>query len=213
MTRIIASSGATHNPGETGLAYDGNPGTRWTSKAAQDPTMAYWVELDAPAMITGISATSTTWPDDNPRQWVVAVMDDDGGHGRKEVARGEGPVVASWAPVRGQVVKIEQVGKDDFYWWSIEDLSVDATDAPPVVEPAPEPEPIVVPGPESASEPLARYWVEFWAEKFGWRVVDRNVVDLQQGTIAIERHVVYLTARARAGGVLDAFPFTEKPIE
>ncbi len=207
----IVTSGATHSPETSGLAWDSNPGTRWTSGTAMEPTMAYWVTLDAPAMISGINAT-TPEPNDNPRSWVVAVMDSDGGHGRKEVASGAGVVSATFAPVRGQVVRIECTSADPFYWWSISDLTIDATDIPPIVGPPPAVEPPpdldVLVGPMALDEPAARYLVEALAKMWGWPIRQRDGVDFTTGAVTVEQSVVYVVARARAQGILEPWPFT-----
>lgn len=178
----IVENGATHNPGETGLALNGEVGTRWTSREPMSPTMAFWVVLDAPAMVSEVHAWSTTWPDDNPRKWVVALMDDTGGHGRKEVGSGVGEVHVVLEPaVRGQVVRIEQLGQSDEFWWSIEHLTlvgttIEATPepppvVPPPVEPPPIEPPVIFPDPDGYSEAMARAQVERWARKFAeWGV-------------------------------------------
>jgi hypothetical protein len=216
----IASSGATHNPELTHLAYDGSPGTRWTSGTAMLPTMAYWTILDAPCLISGISAT-TPEATDVPASWVVAVMDDEGGHGRQEVARGSGPIVATWAAVRGQVVRLECTSADAFFWWSITDLVVDAADIvdpvePPVVPPVvPPTEPDIEVGPMTLDEPAARYLVEALAKKWGWPVRQRDEVHLGDGIVAVYQSVEYMTLKARDKGILTPFPFTDaegKPI-
>ena len=202
---MIASSGATHSPETTALAYDGDPTTRWTSGTAMQPTMAYWITLDKPAMIRGINAT-TPEPNDVPAAFTIAVMDDEGGHGRKEVAARSGPIVATWPPVRGQVMRIECTSSDAFWWWSISELTIDATDIPP--EPLP-PEPDVTVGPMALEEPAARYLVEQLAKKWGWPVRQRDGVDFTTGEVTVEQSVSFVVARARAQGILEPFPFTE----
>ena len=199
---MIASSGATHSPETTALAYDGDPTTRWTSGTAMQPTMAYWATLDKPAMIAGISAT-TPEPNDNPRAWTIVVEDNEGGHGRKEVASGAGVVSATFAPVRGQVVRIEQTGSDPDWWWSITDLTIDATD---IVEPPPS-EPDVEVGPAAFNEVLARYWLERWARKFNWKVGEPCFVT-GPGELLVTQSVVYPILRNKGDGVFEPWPFT-----
>jgi hypothetical protein len=216
---MIASSGATHSPETTALAYDGDPATRWTSGVPMEPTMAYWLTLDAPAMIAGISAQAAD-ATDNPASWVVAILDSDAGHGRQDVATGSGPIVATWAAVRGQVVRLECTSADPQWWWSISGLTVDATDmvieeppiVPPVVPPAeplpPDADDVTV-GPGAYTEAQARWWLLYWAEKFGWPVRQRDGVDFTTGQVTVEQMVVYVVARARAQGILEPWPFTD----
>jgi hypothetical protein len=62
-------------------------------------------------------------------------------------------------------------------------------------------------GPAVFNETLARYWVEQWAAKFNWRLIQREVVDFQGGLIGVEQWMVYEVARARDKGILTPFPF------
>lgn len=204
MARII-SSGATHHPEEAPLAYDGDPATRWTSGEAMQPTMAYWLTLDAPAMIGGISAT-TPEPNDNPRAWKVVILDSDGGHGRKEVASGAGIVSATFAPVRGQVVRIEQTGEDSYFWWSITNLTIDAVD---IVIEEPPPEPAVTDvGWGTWDEATARFVVEALAVKFGWPCFQREVVDFTIGKGYVKQAIVYTTGVVQSDGDRDFWPLS-----
>ena len=202
MAQII-SSGATHRTEESALAWDGNPATRWTSGTAMLPTMAYWATLDVPALISGVHISAGV-DTDNPRKWLLSILDSEGGHGRKEVASGAGVVSATFAPVRGQVVRIEQTGSDPDWWWSITDLTIDATD---IVEPPPS-EPDVEVGPAAFNEVLARYWVKRWAEKFDWKVSEPCFVT-GPGELLVTQSVIYPILRNKGDGVFEPWPFTE----
>jgi hypothetical protein len=164
---MIVSSGATHSPETTALAWDGDPNTRWTSGVPMEPTMAFWVVLDKPYLISCVVANAGV-DTDAPASWAIAVMDDEAGHGRQEVATGSGPIVATWTPVRGQTVRIECTSADEFYWWSITDLTITATDIvieePPPVVPPTEP-PVTDIGWRTWSEELCRLVVEGMAAK------------------------------------------------
>jgi hypothetical protein len=159
----------------------------------------------------------------------VAVMDDSGGHGYREVAKGSGPIVAAWPAERAQVIKIVCNSQEDFYWWSITDLTITAADIveePPVVPPiVPPVEPPVVPpvvppvepppidgedvtvGPAAYNEAQARWWLLYWAAKFNWPVRQRDEVHLGDGIIAVYQSVEYVTLKARDRGILSPFPF------
>jgi hypothetical protein len=203
----IVSAGATHGNELAALAYDSSPSTRWTSGTAMQPGMAYWATLDAPAMIAGISAT-TPEATDMPTSWVVAVMDDEAGHGRQEAARGSGPIVATWTPVRGQTVRIECTSADEFYWWSITDLTITATDIteePPVVPPT-EP-PVTDIGWRTWSEELCRLVVEGMAVKHGWPMKQREVLDFTTGQIAVKQAVIWTIGKVCEDGQIDYWPF------
>lgn len=210
----IVSGGATHGADSIALAWDREAGTRYTSGVNMEPGMAVWFELDKPAMIGGISAT-TPEPHDNPADWTAFVMDSDGGHGLKEVAKGHGPIIATWLPVAGQWVKIVCDSTSNQYWLSITDLTIDAADIPPVVEPppvvppvVPPPDPDVLVGPLALEEPAARYLVEQLALKWGWPIRQRDGVDFTTGEVTVEQSVSFVVAKARAQGILEPFPFS-----
>ena len=203
MARIVSSS-ATHKPEDAGLAWDGQPSTRWTSGVARKRTMRFWLELDTSAMIGGINARAAD-DNDNPRKWQVHVADSDGGHGDKIVTEGSGPIIATWPAVRGQWVLIDCLDEDAYWWWSLNELAIDATDIPP--EPPP-PDPDVLVGPMALEEPAARYLVEQLAKKWGWPVRQRDGVDFTTGVVTVEQSVSFMVARARAQGILEPFPFT-----
>jgi hypothetical protein len=165
--------------------------------------------LDAPAMIAGVSAT-TPEATDVPASWAIKV---DG----VAVQTGSGPIVAQFAPVQGQEVRIECLSADPFYWWSITDLTIEATEIPPVVEP-PLVEPPVIPPvvlpveeplPDPSSEEWARGMVEFFARKFGWPTFQREVWDFEARKAYVEQAIVYRTARVRDDGSRDFWPFPE----
>ena len=210
MSTIVSSS-ASHNPQDAPNAYDGNATTRWTSGIAMQLTMYFQAEFAGPVMIGGIDARAAD-NTDNPAKWTVAVMDSDGGHGRREMATGSGPIVATWPAERAQVVRIECTSSDDFYWWSIAELSIDAMD---IVEPPPVEPPVELPvvdeevGPAVFPETLARYWVQRWAARFGWPIRQRDGVDFTTRVVTVEQSVSFVVARARAQGILTPWPFTE----
>jgi hypothetical protein len=166
------------------------------------PTMAYWVTLDKPYMIGGVNAT-TPEPNDSPAKWVIAVMDDEGGHGRKEVATGSGPIVAQFAQVRGQVVRLECLSSDPQWWWSITDLTIDATDLPDVV---PDPLPDTEVGPAVFNEVLARYWTERWATKFNWKVGEPCFVT-GFGSLLVTQSITYPILRNKGDNIWEPWPW------
>jgi hypothetical protein len=229
---MIVSSGATHSPETTALAWDGDPNTRWTSGAPMEPTMAFWVVLDAPALISCVVANAGV-DTDAPASWAIAVMDDEGGHGRKEVASGAGVISAVFEPVRGQVVRIECLSSDANFWWSIHELTVDTAEItdpveppieppadPPVVPPVvPPTEPPVVPPAEPEpgavtdigwrtwSEELCRLVVEGMAAKHGWVMKQREVLDFTTGQIAVKQAVIWTIGKVGPDGERDYWPF------
>jgi hypothetical protein len=214
MNLPIASVGASDNDAEAYLALDGGAGVRWTSRTPMTSTMTFWVELKEPAMISGIQATCRSWPGDEPRKWLVSVMDSTGGHGRKEVARGMGEVVAYWAPVRGFVVLIEQLGEDPEKWWSIGELAVDGEpipDLPPVVPPVVPPGPVVlVCDPSQFGELAARQYVEAWATQFPeWGLYHEERRTPSGAVIRVTAHITYPLVRTRADGTTEPWPWAE----
>lgn len=133
--------------------------------------MSFAMELEAPAMISGIHVTAP-YPSDDPVEWKIEVMASSGGHGLVEVARDKGPVIAKWTPVRGQWIRVTQLGRSDRYWWSITNIVVygEPVDAPPPIEPPPvippEPPPVDPFDPINFSEARARALAEEWGRKY-----------------------------------------------
>jgi hypothetical protein len=213
----IAYATASHNPDDAPKAYDGDAASRWSTGVPMAPGMYYSLDLGARAMISGISARAAD-DTDNPASWKVKVCELGCEPPPVVVATGSGPIVATWPPVQGQRVIIECLSADPFYWWSISSLTVDAVDLPPYVEPpAPEPLPVEPPidggdvtvGPPSYTEAQARYWLEYWAGKFKWTLTHSDVVDFENGTIAVIDRVEYTSAKARDKGILTPWPFTD----
>jgi hypothetical protein len=228
VARPVLSS-ASHRSDESGLALDGNATTRWTSGVAMQPAMYYEAEFATPVMLSGIDARAAD-DTDNPKDWTVALMDDSGGHGYREVAKGSGPIVAAWPAERAQVIKIVCNSQEDFYWWSIVDLLVDAVDIPPVVEPpvadppvvppvVPPTEPPVVPPAEPEpgavtdvgwrtwSEELCRLVVEGMAAKHGWVMKQREIIDFTTGQVAVKQAVIWTIGKVGPDGERDYWPF------
>jgi hypothetical protein len=198
---MIVSSGATHSPETTALAWDGDPNTRWTSGAPMEPTMAFWVVLDKPYLISCVVANAGV-DTDAPASWAIAVMDDEGGHGRKEVASGAGVISAVFEPVRGQVVRLECISTDQSFWWSIHELTITATEI--VIEEPPLPDEEV--GPAVFNEVLARYWSERWAVKFSWKISEPCFVT-GPGELLVTQSITYPILRNKGDGVFEPWPF------
>ncbi len=207
---MIVSSSATHQPELAPLAYDREAGTRWTSGTAMTPVMAWWCTFDKPVLISGVHASAGV-DTDNPRKWLLSILDSDGGHGRREVASGAGVVSATFAPVRGQVVRIEQTGEDSYFWWSISELTIDATDIvieepPPVVPPVVPVDPDVIVGPMALEEPAARYLVEQLAKAWGW-VVGEPCFVTGPYELLVTQSIAYPILRNKGDGIFEPFPF------
>lgn len=129
----------SHNTDAIGNMLDGNPDSRWDTHKAQEPGM--WVQLDAGKSVNlaGVVLDSTKSPNDAPRAWTVAVSSD--ATQWQTTATGKGEVAVDWQPVMARYAKVEQTGRDAYYWWSIHAAYLKVAEVAPVPTPTPLPVP------------------------------------------------------------------------
>jgi hypothetical protein len=125
------SMSASHNntlsgPDNLAQALDGNPDTRWSSRAPQGPGM--WVEIDLGQVrsVGGLALDTAASPNDYPRGYAVSLSTDRDDWGA--VARddgNDGPLDVTFSPRPARHIRVEQTGHSDRWWWSIHEVSVE----------------------------------------------------------------------------------------
>jgi mono/diheme cytochrome c family protein len=119
---------ASHNAGAVGAAFDGDPDTRYDTKAFQKPGMWFTLELPQEAAIAGLTLDTGRSPRDFPHGYTVE-LSRDGTHWSEPVAkgRGNGPLTdIAFAPARAKFIRITQTGAVEGLYWSIHEMSVHA---------------------------------------------------------------------------------------
>ncbi|MDZ4859867.1 MAG: ThuA domain-containing protein [Candidatus Hydrogenedentes bacterium] len=117
---------ASHNSEELGLAHDGNPTTRWTTRERQKAGQWLVIDLGYMADVSGITLDTGASPGDYPREYKVLMSQDAAAWG-EPVASGQGSSFVTeikFAPQRARYLRIEQSGEADDLWWSIHELRV-----------------------------------------------------------------------------------------
>ncbi len=108
-------------------ALDGNPATRWSSRALQQPGMWFELDLNQVRSVGGLGLDSAGSPNDYPRGYVVSLSTD---HTQwTEVARNDRNDRAldiSFGARPARYIRVEQTGSADRWWWSIHGVSIKA---------------------------------------------------------------------------------------
>jgi hypothetical protein len=168
------SARASHNNVLSGddnvaQALDGNPNTRWSTRAIQRPGMWFELDLGQVRTVNGLVLDTTASPNDYPRGYVISLSTDRANW--PSVARddhNDHPLDVSFSPRRARYIRIEQTGYADYWWWSIHEVKVKFVpegggedeepqpEPPPAEEPQPEPQPTPEPpGEEPQPQPPA----------------------------------------------------------
>ena len=122
---------ASHNPAEAQFAIDGNPATRYHTKAPQAPGMWFQIELPQETMITGLELDAAMSPQNFPRGYQVE-LSADGKTWTQPAATGtgEGAITdVSFAPVKATFIRITQTVAAAGPGWSIHELQIFAPGA------------------------------------------------------------------------------------
>ena len=129
-SEIKISAQSSHNNVLTGAdnvaqAVDGQPDTRWSSRALQQPGM--WFELDLKQLrnIKGLKLDTAGSPNDYPRGYIVRLSPD--GQQWREVARQDNSDRAldlNFAAQPARYIRVEQTASADRWWWSIHEVAV-----------------------------------------------------------------------------------------
>jgi hypothetical protein len=127
---IKLSASASHNNvlvGNDNLsqALDGQPGTRWSSNALQQPGMWFEIDLNEIRPVSGLTLDTAGSPNDYPRGYIVRLSTDRSQW--VEVARNDQnnrAVDVNFSPRSARYIRIEQTGSAASWWWSIHEVMV-----------------------------------------------------------------------------------------
>jgi hypothetical protein len=122
------------NNGQTGLAVDGDPFTRWSSSRGQEPGMFFQIDPEGDYSVNGISLFFGSSLNDYPRNLKI-MGSPDGKHwqdiqadSHTYYALAENQIYKKtfyfFSPVLIRHLKLVQSGKDPVYWWSIYEVEV-----------------------------------------------------------------------------------------
>lgn len=129
--RARSTARASHNNVTTGAdnllqALDGNPESRWSSRALQRPGQWFEIDLNERRSIRRLVLDNARSPMDYPRGYIVRLSED--GQNWGEVARNpqnSGLLDISFSPRPARFIRIEQTGSADRWWWSIHRVGVE----------------------------------------------------------------------------------------
>ncbi len=117
---------ASHAAGDCGLAIDGKPETRYTTKTEQKPGMWLQIELADETTVSGIELESEKSPGDFPVGYTVE-LSTDGQKWGKPAATGKGSMpdtIVQFPPTKAKFVRITQTGAQKGRYWSVHELQV-----------------------------------------------------------------------------------------
>ncbi len=115
-------------------AIDGRPETRWSSRLPQQPGMWFEIDLNQVRMVRGVALDNAGSPKDYPRGYAVSLSRDRSQW--TEVARtpqNDRPLDIEFSPHPARYIRIEQIGQDAYYWWSIHGVAVKSSKYTPAV--------------------------------------------------------------------------------
>jgi glucose/arabinose dehydrogenase/mono/diheme cytochrome c family protein len=122
---------ASHNSAAAPLAIDGDPNTRFDTKAFQSPGMTFTVELLQPTLIAGIELDTAKSANDYPRGYFVE-LSADGTNWSKPIAKGAGNAPRTelpFEPATAKFIRITQTGSAQGNFWSIHEMQIFAAGA------------------------------------------------------------------------------------
>lgn len=125
----LRASHNNSNLGRDGLRYalDGNPYTRWSSRAVQQPGMWLEIDLQEVKQVRGLALDNRLSPYEYPRGYVIRVSRD--GEEWAEVANqpaNKEPVEVSFSPQLVRYIRIDQTGRSSRWWWAVHDITLQA---------------------------------------------------------------------------------------
>lgn len=120
------------------FALDGNPSTRWTMRTRQNPGQFFEIDFNTLKTFDRIILDSTQSPNDYPREYQVLVSQD--GSTWESVARSTpekaDQIVIGFNQQNTRFLRIEQNGRDTFFWWSIHELTISLENPVTIQEPS-----------------------------------------------------------------------------
>lgn len=117
---------ASHAPTDLGLAVDGKPESRYTTKTSQVPGMWVKIELPEESAVTGLELEAAKSPNDYPREYTVE-LSGDGLQWSNPVAKGKGTpgsTMIQFPAAKAKYIRITQTGSVKGNYWSIHELQV-----------------------------------------------------------------------------------------
>lgn len=123
----LSSSHNNLRSGPDGLqnVLDGNPHTRWSTRAPQRAGMWLKLDLGQVGRISHLRLDNEHSPDDYPRGYRVQVsLDDENWSTVAENPRNSGPLIITFSPRRTRYVRVELTAADPIRWWAVHDISV-----------------------------------------------------------------------------------------
>jgi hypothetical protein len=129
-TEVRVTGQASHNNILTGTdnvnqALDGNPLTRWSTRAPQSPGQWFEIDLNATRSLTQLVVDNSNSPNDYPRGYVVSFsLDRQNWTEISRKANNTGLINISFAARPARFIRIEQTGRDNYWWWSIHRIGV-----------------------------------------------------------------------------------------
>ncbi len=121
---------ASHNNVGVGVdninqALDGNPQTRWSTRTPQSPGQWFEIDLNTTRTFKRLVVDSSNSPYDYPRGYVVSLSMDH--QNWTEISRkptNTSSIDISFAARSARFIRIEQIGRDNYWWWSIHRIGV-----------------------------------------------------------------------------------------
>ena len=113
-------------------AIDGDPETRWSSRIAQQPGIWFEIDLNEVRTVAGLALDNAGSPRDYPRGYAVSLSSD--GVRWTEVMRvdhNDRALDISFPPQPARYIRVEQIGRDLVYWWSIHGVTVRSSEYTP----------------------------------------------------------------------------------
>ena len=125
---------ASQNPKNAPLAIDGNPRTRYDTRAAQTPGMWFQIKLPSETAVAGIELDAGTSTQDFPRGYQVE-LSDDGKKWSEPVGTGHGTGAQTeilFPPAKARYLRITLTAPAPGHYWSIHEMQVLKPAPPPV---------------------------------------------------------------------------------
>ena len=126
LDRSNWSLSSNRNAADSFSAIDGNPNTRWTTRQPQRDGQYFEVSFNDTVTFNRVALDTRQSENDYPREYELQVSND--GSTWTTVASAEpdasGFTTISFSDQTASHIRIEQLGSDNRYWWSIHELNV-----------------------------------------------------------------------------------------
>jgi hypothetical protein len=107
-------------------ALDGNGNTRWSTRTPQSPGQWFEIDLNATRTLTRLVVDNSQSPNDYPRGYVVSFsLDHQNWTEIDRKTNNTGSIDISFAAQATRFIRIEQIGSDNYWWWSIHRIGVE----------------------------------------------------------------------------------------